>query len=194
MESAQEKQQRGNAAWSAENRRKFALYLLSYLPDWKGYRPRNCKMGWQKNTEFPAALMKDFEVKDNETVEGYLDTMEREGVISLGYHANPYKTRFRHHFKMGLGFSLSQMKAEGYDSPEDFIKHLFREQEKKPHDGLRLIDAEVLIGSPYTVMLTILTDAGIDPLYQFEKKFLSAFPAISTITTWTVAYSHCWSE
>jgi hypothetical protein len=136
---------KGRGVETDEKKKLLATLLVPCLSNPKGYKPKNCVMARSEEIKHPQTIM-DAVDRTKGKLEDYLEDMDADGLLGLGFRVNPYKTPFRHHFKLGINFfSLGHLKADRaakagkYDSPEGFIRHLFRAQQEKPYPGLWLI-------------------------------------------------------
>jgi hypothetical protein len=170
---------------SAENKSHNAIadFLVSTLADWSGPPPK-----------FQEALGKTIAV-DSKTVGKYLRELITAGRIAKEYVPNVYKTRFCHDFRVGLRLDFYRMQQEDPEhmpGAERFIDRLIEETRRNEKISSHLVIAEGLIlhGADRDVELTILTDSGIKPLYEFIRDHLSKLSFITGITTATVSYCH----
>lgn len=173
-------------------------YLVPFLADWKGYRPKGLNPRWDGNTKFDEKILTALDVKPARIREYLGRMLEGEGkngqpMAALSFRINPYETSYRFEFRQALSISLSVTKTEK-TNPQKFVDDLITRvnDPKNEKRDLIILDGITLCGAPYDVLLTLISKNGIDDVTVYENTYLAEYPFVTQILTWPVSYTYRW--
>ncbi len=162
-------------------------YLVSTLADWDG-QPENFKKMLEPVLNMTA-----------DRIGRYISGLKTDGRVADILTINPYETRFRHQFYVGLKLDLFKMREIAPDKKpgaEWFIEKLIEDAKEKKEIRKHLVIVEgVTVHGPTDrdVELTLFTSDGVSGVYRWIRDDLTHnYSFIKDITTASVSYSHRW--